>query len=641
MKATYTVMLENGLLQIINDIKAKEQNALTKKTEDGNRQADFFKAVQISLQGIVSYADNLAKEAQYLADITNDHKIKKEFLEIANVCKQVPAYPARTFREAVNAFWICQIGIHGENINMAMSPGRLDQVLYPWYRHDVEEGSINIKDAMEIIACLWFKLSDNVIMVPEASESLFGGAGTVPAVTLGGVDAKGEDAVNDLTYIMLRVTELLKIRDPNVNARYHFEKNTKQYINRVSEVLVNTQAVPAFFNDKANIKALEGQGETTEHARDYAIVGCVELSSSGRDYPASSSIMLNLAAPMEMALFEGKRPITGDQQIGPATLAIDKINSFKDFQNAFITQLDWLINQAIELNEYFGATHQDIMPSPLLSAFFHGPLQKGKDIINGGAIYNSSGATHIGFADVVDSLSAIEYIVFIKQRFTLKEVVQAVKRNFNTKEDLIIYQYLKNHTPRYGTEHPISQKNADYLIDHLYKKYQSNINYRGGPYRPAYWSMTNHAGLGKISYALPHGRKKGEVFASGITPVSEVVPELTACLNSVAKLDAEKIPGCLALNIKYTPEPDKEKMIKKFVQTIQAYFKSGGQQVQFNIMDYKMLEDAKKNPDKYPQLLVRVSGYSAYFKDLNDKMKDELITRTQYNLISGKAEQII
>lgn len=634
---SYAPMLEHGLTGLIHMAAEREVGARADGSDEGNRQGDFYRAVQIALDGIITYAGKLAEEAAKLAGATDDARARQEYSDMARVCQRVPAYPATTFREAINAIWICQVGIHAENINMAMSPGRLDQILYPYYKRDIEAGRLDVGQAMELIGCLWLKIADNVTMVPEASEEMFGGAGTVPAITLGGVDANGEDAVNDLTYIMLRVTELLKVRDPNVNARYDYDKNSKEYCRRVSEVIISTRAVPAFFNDRANIAALQGQGESLEHARDYAVIGCVELASSGRDYPASSSIMLNLAAPLEMALFQGKRQITGDEQVGPRTADPTKLKSFEEFWMVFKTQLDWLVGKAIEINEHMGRVHQEMMPSPLLSAFFEGPMKKGRDLIQGGSLYNSSGATHIAFADVVDSLSAIEQAVFIDKKYSFADLLEMVKNDFAGTEGEKMRLYLKNRPPKYGTENPIARKNARNVVRHLFDFYQSHTNYRGGPYRPAYWTMTNHAGLGGVTGAMPHGRKSGELFASGITPVSGAAPELTACLNSVAELGGECVPGCWALNIKYSPEEDVERMTDRFVPTIEAYFRAGGQQVQFNIMTYQMLIDAKKHPDKYPELMVRVSGYSAYFKDLNELMKDELITRTMYDLTSGKA----
>ncbi len=629
----YRTMLEQGLTGIMEEAAARERLAAGRSAA---RQADFYRAVQIALQGIVSHARSLAYEADRLAGTSGDPGMREEYGIMADICRRVPAGPAATFREAVNAIWLCQVGIHAENINMAMSPGRLDQVLYPWYRRDIDEGRLDVARAIELVGCLWLKIADNVTMVPETSEEMFGGAGTVPAITLGGVDADGNDAVNDLTYIMLRVTELLRIRDPNVNARYDYAKNTKSYCRRVARVILNTRAVPAFYNDHANITALLGQGEKPEHARDYAIVGCVELASSGRDYPASSSIMLNLAAPMQMALFRGRRPVTGEEQIGPRTPDPAGLGSFEEFWQVFLVQLDWLIDQAVQLNEYMGTVHQEMLPSPLLSALFEGPMDRGRDLIRGGALYNSSGATHIGFADVVDSLNAIEQAVFVDGRYSFAELLAGVRSDFAGPTGEAMRLYLRR-TPRFGTEHPLARRNARNLVQHLFTRYQSFTNYRGGPYRPSYWTMTNHAGLGAVSGALPSGRRAGRVFASGITPVSGAAPALTACLNTVAELGGEQVPGGWALNIKYTPEADRTVMAARFADTIEAYFRAGGHQVQFNIMTYEDLMDARDHPEKYPDLLVRVSGYSAYFNDLNERMQEELITRTQYDLTGGHA----
>ena len=632
----YDIALEKGLSCIIDEAARRERELLSKGTlsAEETEQVSFYKAVQTALQGIVSYASNLSKRAAELAMKEKDPERKKELLEMAGVCGQVPAKPARTFREAVNSLWLLQVGIHAENINMAMSPGRLDQVLYPYYRRDMDNGKLTLKEAMEIMGCLWFKLNDNTNLVPETAEELFGGAGTVPAVTVGGIDSKGEDAVNDLTYVMLRVTELLRLRDPSLNARYHYEKNSGAYRDRVAEVISNTKAVPAVYNDLVAIKTLENQGIRTEHARDYAIIGCVELSASGRSYDASSSIMLNLVSALELALYNGKRPVTGDEQIGPVTGEPASLKSFAEFKEAFKSQLKWLIENAIKLNEHMGAIHQENLPSPLLSALFEGPMAKGKDLIRGGALYNSSGATHIGFADTVDSLNAIEKAVFIDKKYTFSRITEALKNDFEGDDTL--HAYLLNRTPKFGTDDPAACENARDLIQFLYETYQGHVNYRGGRYRPAFWTMTNHAGQGKLSGALPNGRKANRVFASGITPVSQAACDLAACLNAVGEINPLHIPGGEAFNLKY-PAIENNDDLMKFSRAVESYFRYGGLHIQFNVLSYETLIDARDNPDKYPDLLVRVSGYSAYFKDLNDAMKEEIITRTAYDIRSGKA----
>ncbi len=632
----YKVALEKGIEHIIEEAASREAQILGSGNLSGdNRQKlAFYQAVQIAMKGIITYAENLSKNAAELAAQTNDPFRKKNFQTMSEICSRVPAKPARTFREAVNSLWLIQVVIHAENINMAMSPGRLDQILYKYYRDDIDKGILTDKETIEILSCLWLKLNDNTNLVPETAEELFGGAGTVPAVTVGGIDENGEDAVNELTYLMLMVTELLKLRDPSVNARYHYEKNSAEYRDRVAEVIVNTGAVPAFHNDIVDIKTLENQGVKTEHARDYAVIGCVEMGIPGRSYDASSSIMFNLVSALELTLYNGKRPVTGDEQIGLPTGDPTTFKSFEEFWDAFKNQLRWLIGEAIQLNEFFGHAHQEVLPTPLLSAFFEGPIEKGRDLIFGGALYNSSGATHIGFADTVDSLNAIEKAVFIDKKCTFSELINAIKANFEGYEKL--HAYLVNWTPRYGTDDPIAVKNSQNFIRFLYDFYQSHTNYRGGKYKPAYWTMTNHAGQGKLSGALPNGRKAYKVFASGITPVSQAAHDLSTCLRNVGGLDSLCIPSGEALNLKY-PSVEGEEDIKKFAQAVEAYFKSGGLHIQFNIMSYRMLLDAKEHPENYPELLVRVSGYSAYFKDLNEAMKDEIITRTEYSIKSGTA----
>ena len=629
----YKIILEKGIDGIIAEASAHEtriRNAGTLNSETA-QQCMFYEAVRIAMGGIENYARNLSERAAALAQEETDTSRRDNYLKMSKVCARVPAHPARTFREAVNALWLAQVAVHAENINMAMSPGRLDQLLYPYYRNDITNGALSVKEAAELIGCLWLKLNDNTNLVPETAEELWGGAGTVPAVTVGGVDEHGDDAVNDLTYLMLRITELLRTRDPNMNARYHYEKNSREYRDRIAEIIATTKAVPAFHNDVVDIKTLVNQGTTPEHARDYAIIGCVELASAGKSYDSSSSIMLNIVSALELALYNGRRPVTGDEVI---SFESGEFKTFEDFWEAFKRQLEWMIAQAIQLNEYLGLVHQEIMPTPLLSALFEGPLHKGKDLVFGGALYNSSGATHIGFADTADSLSAIEKAVFIDKICSFGELLKALHADFKGYEKL--HAYLVHRAPKYGTDDPLAIKNSRNLIRFLYDTYQSHTNYRGGKYRPAFWTTTNHAGQGKLAGALPNGRKACTAFASGITPVSQAAKELTTCLRAVGRLDSLCIPGGEALNLKF-PVIQGSADIEKFGAAVEAYFRMGGMHVQCNIMSYETLMDAKMNPDKYPELLVRFSGYSAYFRDLNETMKDEIITRTEYDIGRGNA----
>jgi formate C-acetyltransferase len=257
-------------------------------------------------------------------------------------------------------------------------------------------------------------------------------------------------------------------------------------------------------------------------------------------------------------------------------------------------------------------------------------------LIHGGALYNSSGVTHIGFADVCDSLSAIEDVCFneenTRMRMSLGELIAAVDADFEAHDAL--RAYVVNQAPKFGSRHPIAEKNAAKLIELEYELFNNAKNYRDGNYRVAYWTMTNHAGYGYVNGALPSGRKAKQPYSSGITPASQIDTDLTTALSAVARLDSEQIPGAYALNIKLSPMPVSAENAAKLGAVIEAYMREGGQQVQFNIHDYETLKAAKKAPDEHPHLVVRVSGYSAYFDALNSIMQDELIWRSQYNLQS-------
>ena len=630
----YDVVLKRGLGALIQDAKNLAR-PLGNSQEDKARK-DFYKAVQLALSGIITYARRLSQKALDLAAQEQDPQWRDELVKMSQVCRRVPAEAPRTFREALNAIWICKIALHQENANLALSLGRLDQILYPFYAEDMISQRLTVDRAAELLGCFWLKIADHVPMIPEAGEELVGGSGSNQAVTLGGVDLDGKDAVNDLTYLMLRVTELLVLRDPNVNARYYPEVNSDDYLARLCEVNIETKATPCFHNDVAVIDTLITQGVNEEHARDYGVVGCVEPTSAGRTYGHTGCILLNLTAALEMALMGGKHRLTEGDQIGPRTRPAEEMASFSEFKETLETQLGWLIDLSVTLNNFFGRTHQQIHPTPMLSALMEGCMKNGRDVIQGGATYNSSGATVIGLAETVDSVTALEELVFIKKKIPMEKMIEAIKADWQGYGEFQLRA--KNSSEKFGTDSKLAAVNARWLMDFIHQKFQSRENYRGGRYTAGYWSMTHHACFGRLTGALPSGRQEGESFASGITPVSGASGVLTPCLNFVAGLDHRQIANGQALNLKYTPG-NKATMLPLFAQTIKAYFgqaglQTGGLQVQFNIIDRQTLIDAVNQPKKpeYRDLLVRVSGYTAYFIDLNPLMQEEIINRTEYDL---------
>lgn len=632
--------INEGLRAVIDDAKQRGMAA----TDAAKKE--FYSAVSEALEGIITYSGNLANRAKEMADAETDLTRKKELLNIYEINSHVPEYPARTFREGLTTIWVCWTACHLENPNVGLSLGRLDQVLYDLYRKDIDKNVMTIEQAIELISCLWLKIGDHVPTMPEAGEQLFGGTGSNQAITIGGVDKDGKDAVNDLTYVMLRATELMKLRDPNLNARYYAGVNSPEYLKRLCEVNVTTGATPALHNDKAVIKALMSKGETPEQARDYGVIGCVEPGSNGRSYGHTGAILFNLTSVLELTLFNGRHRHTGmDLLISKETGNPVNFASFDEFKKAFEGQARWLVTQATNLNNVFGRIHQDYYPTPILSALFEGPMEKGKDLIQGGAVINSSGATIIGLADVADSLSAIQKVVFEEKSSSFKELLTAISNDFKGYEVLQTRLMNPAKTPKYGNEDKVADDNVKWIIELLDRAFGEKENYRGGRYRVGYWTMTNHAGFGRLMKALPSGRKARENFTSGITPVSSVTPVLTKTINSVARQPAECVSNGAAFNLKYTPEistPEKrDTMLNNFAASVEGCFDyagsgSGAMEIQFNVTTHDTFVDAVKNPDKYPELLVRVSGYTAYFKDLNPQMQKEIIDRTEYLLSNGK-----
>jgi formate C-acetyltransferase len=636
----FSKVLRVGLRGIIEEAQQRGRSA------EDPEQRDFYLAMAEAMEGIVAFSRNLAAEARRLAGQASDATEKAELLATAEVNERVPELPARTFREGLTTVWICWTAIHLENPDVGLSLGRLDQVLYDLYSRDISAGTLTIDQAIELLCCLWLKIGDHVPTVPATGEQLFGGAGSNQAITVGGVDGQGRDAVNDLTYLMIRATELMMLRDPNLNARYFSGVNPPAYLRRLCDVNLNTGATPALHNDRAVIAALTAKGDTLEQARDYGVIGCVEPGSNGRFYGATASILLNLTSVLELTLYNGEHRHTGrGVLISERTGDAASFTSFDAFKAAFVRQATWMVDRATTLNEALGRTHQEVYPTPILSTLFEGPMEKGKDLIFGGATINSSGASIIGFADVVDSLAAIQKVVFEGKATSLPALLQALDANFVGHDVLLARLRNPEKTPKYGNEQPAADQLARWLVTTLDALFGRKVNYRGGHYRVGYWTMTNHAGFGRLSRATPNGRRDGENFTSGMTPVSGVTPSLTKALHSVASLPPAFLSNGVAVNLKYTPDnAHRDKMLDNFVASVEGYFDAatggmGGMEIQFNVTTHDTFVDAVKNPQKYPELLVRVSGYTAYFKDLNPQMQQEIIDRTEYDLGTGQAVQ--
>ncbi len=639
----YESVLRRGLLDIRREAAEREaeeraKGAATQGATRENRKANFYPAVQLVIDGVLDYAARLAGRAQALADdLPEGHPRRAELQEMARICQRVPAQPAETLHEAVNAIWICKLALHQENMNAGLSIGRLDQLLNPYFLADLEKATDRedaIRQATELVGHFFLKCADHLPMAPDIGNRLFGGSSSDQALTVGGVDQNGGNAVTDMTYIILKVTEMLSLRDPNVNARYAPGVNSDTYLRRLCEVNLITAATPSLHNDNAVIAALEHQGFTPEDARDWGATGCVEPTSCGRHFGHTNSMLLNLVAPLEMALHDGVHPLVGER-IGPATgdpARPGMFPTFADFRQAYLTQLGYVIDQSVTYNNQLGRAHQYLHPTPFLSALIAGTLEAGRDVIDGGARYNSSGAALVSITDVVDSLMTIQQLVYEEKQVDWGALLAAIKADFSGYEAL--QARILNKVPKFGTDDPEPRRLAQDVIDFIYDRYQSHENYRGGRYTSGFWSMSNHVGFGTLSGALPSGRKRGQPFTPGITPAPGHNDDLLANIRTIAALDPVKMPNNIAFNVKLVPGPSDShsQILGRFVAYVKTYFDLGGMQMQFNVVSSETLRQAMAHPEDYRWLLVRISGYNAYFIELNRDMQLELIARAERRL---------
>ncbi len=389
----------------------------------------------LCLEGLMAYGRNLAAQATREAEMETEPARRAELEQLARICNRVPALPARTLDEAVNAIWITWVGLHMENTNAGLSLGRLDQWLQPYFAHDMAkletaaERAAYIRHAIEMVACFYMRCTDHLPLTPDLANWYFGGSSSDQAITLGGVTPDGRDAVCDMTYIFLKVTEMLSIRDPNVNARFHPGINSDVYLKRLCEVNLITAATPSMHNDVAVMASLGEFNYAPEDLRNWSATGCVEPTLSGRHIGHTNFQMMNMVAALEMALNNGRHPLM-DWKLGPDTGPVEAFRNFDDFFTAFGAQFKFLIDQSIAYNNMLGRAHQFLRPTPLLSSLIEDCIAKGKDVTHGGARYNSSGAACIGLADVTDSLMAIKKLVFDEQKFDFARLKKAVDENF-------------------------------------------------------------------------------------------------------------------------------------------------------------------------------------------------------------------
>ncbi|MBC8512614.1 MAG: glycyl radical protein [Dehalococcoidia bacterium] len=626
----FETILKVGVEGLIEEAREKIRDM--DRSPAGNpeelKKRSFYKAVELVCKGVIEFAQRYQQEASKLAELETDPARRSELMEIAEVCKRAPAKPAASFREALQGLWFLEIALHQENYEQALCPGRLDQYLYPYYQRDLERGVLTDEEAIELLGCFFIKISEIVPLFGESIAIFFSGFPTNPAISIGGMTQDGLDATNKLTYLILETRDLVKTREPNLHARVH-KDSPDEYLSRVCEVIKGGGGMPALVNDDVIIPALMEKGIKKEDARDYVVIGCVEISVPRKAFGSTDAALMSLPICLEMALNNGYSPVMLED-IGIKTGDPRQFKSMDDVLSAFRQQVAYLVEQMVIGLNALGIAHRELYPSPLLSATIEGCLETGKDVTAGGAVYNFTGVQGVGTADVADSLAAIDQLVFTEKRTTMDELLQAIEDDFEGHERL--HQLILNRVPKYGNDEDLPDMYARKVAEIFCQEVAKHSNPRGGVYLPGFLSMTNHQGFGKLVGALPSGRKAFESFANGISPCTGLDRKgPTAALKSGAKLNYLLATNGVAFNLKFNPDHLKgAEGTRNLASLIRAYFGLGGMHLQLNVIDKQTLVDAQQNPQNYPGLMVRVAGYSAYFADLSKEVQDEIISRTEH-----------
>lgn len=607
-------------------IKAEAEKYL--ETASGDKK-DFYESVIIVMEGVqqfmMRYCSFLLEKAE-----TEKDKIKKENMILtAENCKNISSRPAENFHEAVQSLWFLFVVLHMESNAPSFSPGRMDSFLYPYYKKDIEKGFLTNEKALEIIECLWLKFNEIVYMRNSHSAKYFAGFPIGFNIAVGGQNEKGEDFVNELSFLFLKAQEHLGLPQPNLSVRLH--KGTKDKILKEAiKVVAKGSGMPQFFNDEAVIPAMEALGISEKDARNYAIVGCVELTTQGNNLGWSDAAMFNLNKILELTLNGGKCLLTGEQlseNFGDLTT----YKTFEELEKSFEKHLNIFMDKMVLACEKVEEAHINLLPSPFLSSVIDNCIEEGKDVTQGGAKYNFSGIQMIQVANLADSLWAVKKLVFDEKKISKEELLSALRDNFKGHE--ITRAVILNRAEKYGNDIDEVDMMGVKWAEYFKKRLENFRNYRGGLYHTGMYTVSAHVPMGENLGASPDGRLAEEPLADGgMSPVyGRDIKGPTAVLKSVSKIDKKLTSNGGLLNMKFLPEFFRtETGIDKFANMMRGFVDLEIPHIQFNVVRKEDLIAAKKNPENYRGLTIRVAGYTAYFTELSEKLQDEIIARTSY-----------
>ena len=621
----YERFIREGIEKQI-ELVDKERIALRFDHPDSVDRADFYRAGLIVLPAMVKIAKRYSAFAKSMAEKETDPKRKTELLTIAETCERVPAKPARTFREAIQAFFFFWV-----YLATGTTPGgRFDQFMYPYYKADLESGRITREEALELIECLRIKIMQfNYVGGGKNQREKWSGMSRWHNFIIGGTDREGIDITNDLTYLLLDAAQETHTPHPTLTLRVH-ENTPKELLRRSLEVVRTGIGMPAFISEKSYINAIMSTGVPEKDARDFTIAGCLDAQIPGCSRQNAIGMFL-VPTVLELVLYNGKNPRSG-VFFGEETGNFTSFKSYEDFYDAFLTQLKLVMGMVNEEHNILLTVLQRNYPDAFVSVFQEDGIRIGRDVLNRKVKFeNASVINMVGMANTIDSLAAVKKLVFDDKRITGKQLMDALNANWNGFEEI---QKMCLDAPKFGNNDPY----VDEIAARLWNDYADIClgmkTIFDAPVLPSGISITAHAPGGAMTGPTPDGRFLGETFADGsVSPCQgRDINGPLAVLQSGMAVNQDRFMSTL-LNMKLTPSTLKtDEDLDKLGTMVKTFLNNGGKQIQFNVVDRETLVKAKTDGENYRDLIVRVAGYSAYYVGLTTRVQDEIIERTEHIL---------
>ena len=591
-----------------------------------DRQQEL-EAMAISCDAAILFAERHAELAEQKAAEEQDPQRRAELLQIAEVCRRVPAHAPRNLWEAIQMYWFVHLGTVTElNGWDSMNPGHIDQHLRPFYEQGIADGTLTRDKAKELLSCLWIKFNNQPAPPKVGITALESGTyNDFTNINIGGIDREGNDATNELSYMILEIQEELHELQPGLSI--HISGETPDaFLLAGCRVIRQGHGYPSVFNPDTYVQELVRQGKTLEDAREGGCSGCIEVGAFGKEAYLLTGY-LNNPKILEITLHNGIDPVTGKKQ-GLETGDPRDFKDFNELYEAWRKQMVYFVNMKLAVNNYIERMFSLYAPATFLSLFIDDCVERGMDYYSGGARYNTQYIQCTGLGTTTDCFTTIKKHVFEEHRYTMDQVIRAIDTNFEGQE--VMRQYIINHTPFFGNDDDYADDIAVRIYNDLFRAIDGHPNTRGGKTHLNMLSTTCHNYFGSVCNATPNGRMARFAISDGTSPSHGADTQgPTSVIKSLGKLDQTKSGGTL-LNVRFTPSLlRRDEDLRKLAALIRSYFAMGGHHIQFNIVDTETLLDAQQHPENYRDLLVRVAGYSDYFNDMTTQLQNEIIARTE------------